>query len=87
MLAQNKRYPRASRRRNEEGVVSLSFVAHADGSVSDVKISKSSGHKRLDNAVLDMIKRSTPLPKFTQGMEESELRISLPVSFKLSDLR
>jgi len=54
VLAQNKRYPRASRRRNEEGVVSLSFVAYADGSVSDVKITQSSGHRRLDNAVLDM---------------------------------
>ncbi|MGO2235107.1 MAG: energy transducer TonB, partial [Marinomonas sp.] len=86
VLAQNKRYPRASRRRNEEGVVSLSFVAHADGSVSDVKITESSGHKRLDNAVLDMIKRSTPLPKFSKDMSETELRINLPVSFKLSDL-
>ena len=86
-LAQSKRYPRASRRRNEEGVVSLSFVAHADGSVSDVNITKSSGHKRLDNAVLDMIKRATPLPKFTKGMEARELRINLPVSFKLSDVR
>ena len=87
VLAQNKRYPRASRRRNEEGVVSLSFVAHADGSVSEVTITESSGHKRLDNAVLDMIKRSTPLPKFSKDMVETELRINLPVSFKLSDLR
>ncbi|MCW8356043.1 energy transducer TonB [Marinomonas pontica] len=86
-MAHNKRYPRASRRRNEEGVVSLSFVAHADGSVSDVSITKSSGYKRLDNAVLDMIKRSVPLPVFTKGMVESELRINLPVSFKLSDYR
>ncbi|MCW4628864.1 energy transducer TonB [Marinomonas rhodophyticola] len=85
-MAQNKRYPRASRRRNEEGVVSLSFVAHADGSVSDVMITESSGHKRLDDAVLDMIKRSTPLPKFPKDMTETELKINLPVSFKLSDL-
>ena len=87
VLAQNKRYPRASRRRNEEGVVSLTFLVHPDGAVSDVKIIKSSGYKRLDDAVLDMIKRSTPLPKFSQDMAETELRINLPVSFKLSDLR
>lgn len=83
-LAQNKRYPRASRHRNEEGVVSLSFVVHADGSVSDVKIIQSSGHKRLDNAVLNMIKQSMPLPKFPKDMTESELAINLPISFKLS---
>jgi protein TonB len=85
ILAQNKRYPRASRRRNEEGVVTLSFIAHADGSVSNVSIAQSSGYKRLDKAVLDMIRKSTPLPKFSDDMTETELKISLPVSFKLSD--
>ena len=84
VLAQNKRYPRASRHRNEEGMVALSFVVHADGSVSDVKIIQSSGHKRLDSAVLDMIKQSMPLPKFPKDMTESELAINLPISFKLS---
>lgn len=87
VLAQNKRYPRASRRRNEEGVVFVSFIAYADGSVSDVAITESSGHKRLDDAVLDMIQRSLPLPAFPKDMTERELRINLPVSFKLSDLR
>lgn len=85
ILAQNKRYPRASRRRSEEGVVTLSFIAHADGSVSNLLITQSSGYKRLDKAVLDMIRKSTPLPKFSDGMTETELKISLPVSFKLSD--
>lgn len=87
ILAKNKRYPRASRRRREEGVVHLSFTAHADGSVSHVIVTESSGYKRLDNAVLEMIRKSTPLPKFSDDMTETELKISLPVSFKLSDLR
>jgi len=84
-LAQNKRYPRASRRRNEEGVVTLAFTAYADGEVSDAKIVKSSGYRRLDKAVLVMLKRSVPLPKFSADMPEKELKITLPVSFKLSD--
>lgn len=85
VLAQNKRYPRASRRRNEEGVVTVSFVAHADGQITNTDIIKSSGYRRLDNAVLDMLKRATPLPKFSSDMKESQLAITLPVSFKLSD--
>ncbi|WP_394183013.1 energy transducer TonB [Marinomonas posidonica] len=87
VLAKNKRYPRQSRRRNEEGVVSLSFIAYADGSVSDVQITKSSGYKRLDAAVMKMIRNATPLPKFPKDMAETELKINIPVSFKLSDLR
>ncbi|MGB5996468.1 MAG: energy transducer TonB [Marinomonas sp.] len=84
-LAQNKRYPRASRRRNEEGVVTLAFTAYANGSVSDAKIVKSSGYRRLDKAVLTMLKRAVPLPKFSDDMPEKQLSITLPVSFKLSD--
>ncbi|MEL0637506.1 energy transducer TonB [Marinomonas sp. TI.3.20] len=84
-LAQSKRYPRASRRRNEEGVVTLSFMAYANGGVSDAKIIKSSGHHRLDKAVLDMLKRAVPLPRFSDDMTEKSLKITLPVSFQLSD--
>lgn len=84
-LAQNKRYPRASRRRNEEGVVTLAFTAYSNGDVSDAKIVKSSGYRRLDKAVLVMLKRSVPLPTFSADMSEKELKITLPVSFKLSD--
>ena len=84
-LAQSKRYPRASRRRNEEGVVTLSFMAYANGEVSDAKIIKSSGHQRLDKAVLDMLKRAVPLPRFSDDMTEKSLKITLPVSFQLSD--
>jgi protein TonB len=44
-------YPRASLRNEETGTVILSVVTGADGSVTDVKIDKSSGYRGLDNAV------------------------------------
>ena len=44
-------YPRASLRNEETGIVQLSVLVGADGSVSDVKIDKSSGFRGLDNAV------------------------------------
>lgn len=85
VLAQHKRYPRAARRRHEEGVVTVSFVVHADGQVTNTNIIKSSGYRRLDDAVLDMLKRASPLPKFPTDMHKSSLTITLPVSYKLSD--
>ncbi|SBS35994.1 Gram-negative bacterial tonB protein [Marinomonas spartinae] len=85
VLAQHKRYPRAARRRHEEGVVTVSFVVHADGQVTNTNIIKSSGYRRLDDAVLDMLKRASPLPKFSPDMNKSSLTITLPVSYKLSD--
>ncbi|MFZ6649516.1 energy transducer TonB [Undibacterium sp. TJN25] len=44
-------WPRASLRNEETGTVGLAVLIGADGSVSDVKIEKSSGFRNLDNAV------------------------------------
>ena len=44
-------YPRASLRNEEAGTVVMSVLIGADGSVSEVKIDKSSGFRGLDNAV------------------------------------
>lgn len=86
-LARNKRYPSASRRRSEEGIATLFFVVSRDGSVSQASIRTSSGFARLDSAVLDMLKRATPLPEFSDDMTEQQLTISIPVEFKLSNAR
>ncbi|MEH6564084.1 MAG: energy transducer TonB [Halopseudomonas sp.] len=86
-LARNKRYPSASRRRGEEGVATLFFVVARDGSVSQASIRTSSGSRRLDEAVLDMLKRATPLPAFNADMSEQQLTIVIPVEFKLNNRR
>ncbi|MDE2427274.1 MAG: energy transducer TonB [Burkholderiales bacterium] len=44
-------YPRASLRNEETGTVMLSVLIGADGSVTEVKIDKSSGYRGLDKAV------------------------------------
>lgn len=44
-------YPRASLRNEETGVTTLVVTTGADGTVTDVKIDKSSGFRGLDNAV------------------------------------
>jgi periplasmic protein TonB len=86
-LARYKRYPSASRRRNEQGTPVLFFVVARDGSVMQASIRTSSGFQRLDDAVLDMLKRASPLPAFTDDMTEQQLTITIPVEFKLTDRR
>tara|TARA_R110001599_G_scaffold31101_1_gene103916 strand:+ start:1785 stop:2540 length:756 start_codon:yes stop_codon:yes gene_type:complete len=86
-LARSKRYPSASRRRNEEGTATLFFVVARDGSVSQASIRTSSGYRRLDDAVLDMLERATPLPEFSDEMTEQQLTITIPVAFKLNNGR
>jgi TonB family protein len=49
-------YPSMSKRMGEQGTVKLFVLVQADGTVGDIKIIESSGHKRLDNAAVDTIK-------------------------------
>lgn len=46
-------YPPDSRRRGEEGLVVLLVLVEADGQPSEVKLERSSGHDRLDQAALE----------------------------------
>ena len=41
-------YPRVSQEYGDEGTVRLRFIVQPDGSVSDIRIARSSGHMRLD---------------------------------------
>ncbi|SIS42342.1 energy transducer TonB [Neptunomonas antarctica] len=86
-LAKNKRYPTASRRKGEEGIVLLSFVVDRFGGVSAAQIKSSSGYPRLDEAVLRMLKKSRRLPAFPAEMKQAELLINIPISFELNAMR
>tara|TARA_R110001606_G_scaffold363430_3_gene517562 strand:- start:20470 stop:21321 length:852 start_codon:yes stop_codon:yes gene_type:complete len=84
-LARYKRYPNRARRLNEEGIVVLFITVNRDGTVSESYISKSSGYPKLDNAVLSMLKKASPLPAFPDDMAQSKLSINIPIDFKLND--
>ncbi len=86
-LAKHKRYPNSARKRGQEGTATLFFVVQRDGRVSESYISLSSGHKRLDDAVLRMLKKASPLPPFPEDMEQQSLTIRIPIEFKLNDKR
>tara|TARA_R110002049_G_scaffold291618_2_gene475747 strand:+ start:1168 stop:2010 length:843 start_codon:yes stop_codon:yes gene_type:complete len=82
-LIKYKRYPNRSRKNNEEGVVTVFFIVNRAGKISDLKIIKSSGFKNLDEAVLRMVRKASPLPKFPDDLSKPTLSISIPIEFKL----
>ncbi|KKL75511.1 hypothetical protein LCGC14_2054150, partial [marine sediment metagenome] len=84
ILAQHKRYPRASRRRGEEGIVKLFFIVDRDGEVLNYRISESSGSKRLDEAVIKMLNKASPLPAFPADMTQQQLEVNVPIAFRLN---
>ena len=55
-------YPRIARRRGLEGKVVVSFVICKDGTVHEIKIVESSGHKILDKNAVACVNRAAPFP-------------------------
>lgn len=83
-LAKHKRYPTASRRRGEEGIVKLFFIVDRDGKVLEYRISESSGSRRLDEAVIKMLDKASPLPAFPAEMTQQQLEVNVPIAFQLN---
>lgn len=55
-------YPSLSRRLGEQGRVMLDVYILPDGSVGEIKLNKSSGFPRLDNAALQAVKTGSTCP-------------------------
>lgn len=66
------RYPAASARLQEEGIVSLRFLIGENGQVLSGSIDKSSGYKRLDDAALAALSLCTFKPATVDGKPKQE---------------
>jgi len=57
-----KYYPEMARRQGVEGAPKVAFSISEDGKVGGVKVVESSGNEILDNAAVEAIENSAPLP-------------------------
>lgn len=75
-------YPNLSRRLGEQGTVLLEILILANGSVGEVRIKESSGHKRLDETAMKAVKRwrYTPAKRAGTAIDYWYLQ---PVDFSL----
>ncbi|KAB8062726.1 TonB family protein [Janthinobacterium violaceinigrum] len=77
-----RRYPTASRARQEQGVVYLRCRIDRDGQVLAAAIEHSSGSAALDQAALDTLQRAAPLPRIPKERPDP-LELSIPVEFSI----
>lgn len=82
-LARHKRYPRAARRRNLEGVAYLTFTLNSEGGLVSFEVTGSTGYDVLDREVVNMLKRAEPLPRFPAGLNRSVREFGIPIRFEL----
>jgi protein TonB len=78
-------YPPASRRAGEAGTVTLQALVQADGRPSEVKVVKSSGFEKLDEAAVKEVERNW---RFVPGKEDGKpvaMWHTFAVTFRLTD--
>lgn len=78
------RYPPTSRDDGEEGTVTLRFIVQTDGSISDIRIARSSGHRRLDTAAQKALRNTKFQPATCHG-KPIAVRIHQSFRFELTD--
>lgn len=76
------RYPPASRRAREEGEVLVRVLIDIDGRPSEIRILRSSGHPRLDDAALEAVRAALFRPYVADGRARAAY-VRVPVEFAL----
>ncbi|WP_459849526.1 energy transducer TonB [Campylobacter concisus] len=74
-----KSYPNNARRMKHQGVVEVRFLLKTDGSIDELKVTKSSGFELLDNGALENVKKASS--EFPKPKEARYLRF--PIAFTL----
>ena len=74
-----KSYPNNARRMKHQGVVKVRFLLKTDGSIDELKVTKSSGFESLDNGALENVKKASS--EFPKPKEARYLRF--PIAFTL----
>ena len=78
-VKKHKNYPNNARRMKHQGVVEVRFLLKTDGSIDELKVTKSSGFESLDKgAIENILKASSEFPK---PKEDHYLRF--PIAFTL----
>jgi protein TonB len=67
--------------RNLKGIVEVNFTISQDGQVSRARIVRGSGHSSLDDEVIALVKRVSPLPPIPTEINRTTLNLTVPVQF------
>ena len=82
-IERNKKYPLLSKSKNEEGVVLLSFRINKNGKIDKLKIIKSSGYEKLDEAAIKAVEKGV-YKNIPNELEDEYLDIQVPIKFNLN---
>ena len=79
-VKKHKNYPSNARRMRHQGVVEVRFLLKTDGSIDELKVTKSSGFESLDNGALENVKKASS--EFPKPKEARYLRFSIAFTLR-----
>lgn len=79
-LERRKRYPTAARRQRQEGTAHVRFTIDGSGNVQSVSLTRSSGVPALDEEVVALVRRASPVPAPPPGVSRT---IVVPIRFNV----
>jgi periplasmic protein TonB len=77
-------YPDASKRAGEEGRCIVEFTVATDGHITNPEVTQTSGHPRLDEACIKLIKAAPKLRPATEDGKPLESKLQVPIVWKLT---
>lgn len=82
-IAEAKRYPTEALNEGSAGTAIVGFALHRNGSVTDVRIMRSSLSGILDTEAARTIRRAAPFPPVPAKIKGEPLDVRVPISFEI----
>jgi protein TonB len=79
----DKVYPRVAIDNNWQGAVDLVMAIGSDGRIASLRVTKSSGHRVLDDQALEMFARARPRVRMPAALRGREFELELRAVFRL----
>lgn len=83
LIASRKKYPRQAEQAEAEGSVVVAFTVLPNGSITGVRVTKSSGNNWLDKAAMQAVNAASGALPFPSEIRKAQWPFSLTVNFKL----
>lgn len=76
-------FPKAALKERQHGETVVAFVINRDGSITDLRMEKTSGSKILDEAAIKIVQKAgKKFPPLPESIDENNLEYTVPIMFK-----
>ncbi|MDH4326960.1 MAG: TonB family protein [Nitrospira sp.] len=82
----DKRYPVMLRTEGIQGKVILSALLHEDGTLSDVRVAKTSGNAMLDQVAVEDVKKGPPI-SLSHPLDRPHMPVKFSIIYDLKTVR